>query len=118
MIVNLSPVRSDEFLQISKIGTNLLVNGESFDFSQLQNGETLPRNAIQSRWFAGDVKRIAGVLHVVLVFPHGPYADEAARFPMQITVTQDGPVHLPSTGHETPQFFVSEPAEEVTHEQH
>ena len=94
---------------------------EVFDFSPLQDGDTLPRQAINSPWFADDVKRIDGVLHVKLVFPHGAYAGEAARFPAPITVIQDGPVQLPDSGHDAPPVFSGpvvevEPVEEESHE--
>lgn len=123
MLINLSPVRSDSRISISMNGNTISINEEVFDFSPLQDGDTLPRSAIDSPWFAGDVKRVDGVLHVELVFPHGAYADEAARFPVPITVTQDGPVQLPDSGHDAPQPVSSgpavepEPVEEESHEQ-
>lgn len=123
MIIKLSPVRSDSRIFISVNGNTIFINEEPFDFSQLQDGETLPRAAIDSPWFADDVKRIDGVLHVALVLPHGAYADEAARFPEPITVIQDGPVQLPDSGHDAPQPVFSgpvveqEPVEEGSHEQ-
>lgn len=102
MIIKLSPVRSDDLLSVVAEGDSLTVNGSKFDFAQLQNGEVLPRSAIQSTLFDGDVTRVDGALQVTLRFPHGPHADEAARFPVPISVTQDGPVQLPSSGHEMP----------------
>lgn len=118
MIINLSPVRSEAVLSVGINRDVLLINEESFDFTQLQDGETLPGSAINSQWFAGDVKRIDGVLHVSLVFPHGPYADEAARFPVPINITQDGPVLLPDSGHAVPeQPQISEPIPKEAHEQ-
>lgn len=116
MIINLSPVRGDNHLFVEVNENAILINGDSFDFSQMQDGDTLPRDAISSPWFAGDVKRIAGVLHLTLVFPHGPHAGEAARFPASITIDRDGPVQLPESGHSAPPQ--QEPAEEEAHEQH
>ena len=122
MIINLSPVRSDSRIFVAVNGNAISINGDVFDFSPLQEGDTLPRQAIDSPWFAGDVKRVDGVLHVELVFPHGAYADEAARFPEPITVIQDGPVQLPDSGHDAPQPAFSgpvvepEPVEEGSHE--
>lgn len=109
MIIDLSPVRSDSQISVAVNGDSLSINGEAFDFSPLQDGDTLPRSAIDSPWFAGDVKRVDGVLHVTLMFPHGSYADEAARFPVPITVIQDGPVTLPDSGHVDPSEPVSGP---------
>ncbi len=109
MIIKLSPVRSDSRISVSVNGNTISINEESFDFSPLQDGDTLPSAAIDSPWFAGDVKRIDGVLQVALVFPHGAYAGEAARFPESITVIQDGPVTLPDSGHVDPSEPVSRP---------
>ncbi|MEF9946782.1 MAG: hypothetical protein RR800_00315 [Comamonas sp.] len=94
----------DEKISLAVKGDAILINEEVFDFSRLQDGDTLPCEAIASQWFAGDVKRVDGVLHVALVFPHGPHADDAARFPVPITVTQDGPVQLPDSGHDSPEL--------------
>lgn len=122
MIIKLSPVRSDSRISISVNGNTISINEEVFDFSPLQDGDTLPRAAIDSPWFADDVKRIDGVLQVELVFPHGAYADEAARFPVPITVIQDGPVQLPDSGHDVPlpefsgPVVEQEPVEEESHE--
>ncbi|EHN65123.1 Uncharacterised protein [Comamonas testosteroni] len=122
MIINLSPVRSDSRISVSVNGNAISINEEVFDFSPLQDGDTLPRQAINSPWFADDVKRIDGVLQVELVFPHGAYADEAARFPVPITVIQDGPVQLPDGGHDAPlpefsgPVIETEPVEEESHE--
>lgn len=124
MIINLSPMRSDSRIYVSVNGSAISINEEVFDFSPLQEGDTLPRQAIDSPWFAGDVKRIDGVLHVELMLPHGAYAGEAARFPVPITVIQDGPVQLPDSGHDAPQSVFSgpvvevEPLKEESHEQH
>ncbi|RDI10971.1 hypothetical protein DFO48_105487 [Comamonas sp. AG1104] len=132
MIINLSPVRSDFSISVSVNGNTISINEEVFDFSPLQDGDTLPRAAIDSPWFAGDVTRVGGVLHVSLLFPHGAYAEETARFPVPITVIQDGPVQLPDSGHDAPPPPVfsgpvvepepveeesPEPVEEESHEQ-
>ena len=73
----------------------MTLNAGELDFSQLPEGATLPQSAINSPWIADDVRRIDGVLHVPLLLPLGPDASEAARFPVPIIVTQDGPVELP-----------------------
>lgn len=96
MQINLSPVRSNETLIVSRAGDVLTVNGEPFDFTQLTNGATLPTEAIGSGWFVAPVERIAGELHLTLRLPHGPNPSQAVAFPQPITVTQDGPVELPT----------------------
>ncbi len=123
MIIKLSPVRRDSRISVSVNGNTISINEEVFDFSPLQDGDTLPRAAIDSPWFAGDVTRVDGVLHVSLMFPHGAYAGEAARFPMPIEVVEDGPIQLPDSGHDAPQPEFSgpvveqEPVEDEFHEQ-
>jgi hypothetical protein len=93
--INLSPVRSNATLLVSKLGDILAINGEAFDFSQLPEGATLPAEAIGSDHFAGPVERTNGELHLTLRLPHGPNPSQAVAFPQPITVTQDGPVELP-----------------------
>lgn len=95
MLINLSPIRSGRTLEITKTGETLTMNGESFDFSQLADGATLPREAINCQWVCGDVERTNGELIIPILLPHGPNASEAARFPVPITVTKDGPIALP-----------------------
>lgn len=95
MLINFSPIRSDRALEITKTGETLTINGESFDFSQLADGATLPREAINCQWVCGDVERINGELIIPILLPHGPNASDAARFPEPITVTEDGPIALP-----------------------
>jgi hypothetical protein len=123
MIINLCPVRSDSRISVFVNSNTISINEKVFDFSPLHDGDTLPRAAIDSPWFAGDVTRVDGVLHVSLVFPHGAYAGEAARFPVPIAVVEDGPIQLPDSGHDAPQPVFSglvveqEPVEEESHEQ-
>lgn len=95
MQINLSPVRSDETLTVSRTGDVLTINGEVFDFTQLPEGATLPAEAIGSDHFPGPVERINGVLHLTLRLPHGPNAPKHVAFPEPIHVTQDGPLALP-----------------------
>jgi|SRR5690625_516854 len=90
-----SPSRYDKHLSLLKLGDALEINGATFDFSQLGEGETLPASAIDSEWFVGDVSRVDGELHLALLLPHGPNASEAERFPEPIHVTEDGPIQLP-----------------------
>lgn len=95
MHINLFPVRLDEPMLLDREGDVLYVNGEAFDFGQLLEGATLPRKAVLSDWFPGEVNRIDGELHLTLRLPHGPNAPESTRFPVPIEVLEDGPVELP-----------------------
>lgn len=94
----LSPVGTYEELILSREGDKLWVNGEEFDFSPLLEGATLPRAAIHSDWFTGDVSRTDGELTLTVKFPHhGSNAPHAARFPEPIIMVEDGNVDLPDT---------------------
>jgi hypothetical protein len=95
MILNFKPKKRPAPLVLSRSGDTITVNGETFDFSPLPDGATLPREAIGSDWFVGPVERIDGVLHVTLMLPFAPGAPEETRFPAPITLTGDGPVSLP-----------------------
>ena len=95
MLINLSPIRSDQTLEIYKIGDALTINGESFDFSQLPDGATLPNEAIGCEWIVSDVHRVNGEIELTILLPHGADVFESARFPTPITMTTDGQVVLP-----------------------
>lgn len=95
MIINLVPVRHDQPLILSVKGDILTLNGEDFDFSTLAEGALLPRAAITSPWFHGDVRRIEGRLHLTLMLSHGMHAPISTRFPEALEVLEDGPVTLP-----------------------
>ncbi len=95
MHIILSPVRLDETLHATLAGDALTLNGETFDFSQMPEGGTLPAEAIASDWIPGPVSRIDGELHLTLRLPHGPNPSRKVAFPEPVTVTQDGPIALP-----------------------
>ena len=79
----------------SRAGDVLTIDGEDFDFSDVLDGDTLPAEAVSSDMVVGDVSRIAGVLHLTLILPHGINAPETTRFPEPITLEGDGLVTLP-----------------------
>ena len=95
MILIFCPQRSDDTLTVSANGDELTLNGVQFDFSQLPDGATLPRSAIDCPWISGDVKRVDGELHIPLRLPHVPGASEAVCFPQPLQINQNGPVELP-----------------------
>jgi hypothetical protein len=94
MLVQFSPVRSDEPLAASVRGDILTVNGTALDFGPLPEGASLPEGATGCDWIAGPVERQGGVLSLTLRLPHGPAAPAARRFPEPVAVTA-GPVPLP-----------------------
>lgn len=116
MKIILSPMRRDDQLTLTKAGDVLTLNGEAFDFSGLPNGATLPRSAITSDWFAGDVTRDdAGELTVPLILPHGANAPEETRFPAPLENVADGLVVLPIYETPEPESY-PDPEEEPTEE--
>ena len=95
MKIKLSPQRRDDTLTVVKQGDTLTINGTAYDFSQLSEGATLPRDACDCEWLASDVKRIDGELVLTILLPHGANASEAARFPEPIINPADGELELP-----------------------
>lgn len=111
MKLELSPQRRDDTLQVSVAGDVLTINGTAYDLARLPDGATLPRSAIDCEWIAGDVERVGGVLHVLLLLPIPADADDAARFPRPIIVLADGPVALPLGRTEAPPPVYEAPTE-------
>lgn len=95
MKILLSPQRRDDTLDLVKNGEVLSINGEAFDLSRVGEGDTLPRLAIDSVWFAGDVERINGELVLTLFLPNPWNYSQAQAFPVPLENVQDGPVPLP-----------------------
>lgn len=95
MIIKLSPVRSDAELSVIKEGDTLTINGLMLDFSRLEDGSTLPAEAIGTEWISQAIERINGKLNLMLTLPHAAGAPDFARFPVDIHSPADGPVHLP-----------------------
>lgn len=96
MKITLSPQRRDDGpLTLSKQGDILTINGTKYDFTQLPNGATLPREAVDCPWLASDINRTDGELEMTLLLPHGPSAPEETRFPQPIIDPADGEVELP-----------------------
>ncbi|WP_339474387.1 hypothetical protein [Pseudomonas sp. RL_5y_Pfl2_69] len=95
MKFTLSPQRRDDTVSYRKAGDTLSVDGEVFDFSKVGEGDILPRNAIKSEWFSGDVIRVNGELQLALILPNPWNYSQAQAFPVPITVTKNGLVELP-----------------------
>ena len=94
--INLSPVRSDDTAPVLSVnGASITINSQEFDFGFLNAGDTLPKSAIMSEHFCGDVSRTGDTVEVTIRLPHGPDAPESIRFPQPILVEQDGPITLP-----------------------
>jgi hypothetical protein len=95
MKIMLSPQRREDFLTLHKSGAVITVNGETFDFSRLSDGDTLPQSAIQSEWFVGDVTREEGQIALNLLLPIPAHYSQAQAFPADLLNVPDGDVALP-----------------------
>ena len=103
--INLSPqVNDKEPPAVSVQGDTLIINGEKFDFSPLQEGETLVNSqsseqekAIVSDYIDRDVERKDGYIELPLLLPVLWNSPESARFPNPavLVIEQDGPVTFP-----------------------
>lgn len=95
LIIKLSPQNRPNSAVYMKVGDTISVNGEIFYFSRVQEGDTLPKEAIASDWFGGDVERVGGDLVVTLISPlPSNYSPEQA-FPEPVIMHGDGEVPLP-----------------------
>ena len=90
-------------LVVEVAGDTVILNGEVFDFVDLPNGATLPREAIDSIWFGDDVHRDdAGKLHLTLFRPYGWHAPDERREPVLMADLPDGVIEFPPFGEATP----------------
>lgn len=105
MKIILSPQRREDTLKIVKQGATLFINDEAFSFSRMGDGDTLPREAIKSEWFAGPVEKLNGELIVTLVMPNPWNYSHDQAFPEPISDVPDGVVDLPKPLPELPDFF-------------
>jgi hypothetical protein len=96
MIIKLSPQRRDDTLEVVKAGNILTINGEDCDLTPMLEGSTLPRGAIGSLWFDGDVAMSNGELTLTLLLPlPSNYSPEQA-FPADLVAVPDGAVVFPA----------------------
>lgn len=95
MKIILIPQRREDDLAIRKAGSVLNINGEDFDFSPMTEGSTLPRTAVSSEWFAGDVEMQDGELVLSLYLPNPVNYSPAQAFPEPLLNVPDGLVALP-----------------------
>lgn len=95
MNIKLVPQINGGNLELVKSGSTLVINGEAFDFSPMSEGSILPRDAITSDWFVGDVGMNDGVISMALIFPIPLNYSPEQAFPEPLTSIPDGPVALP-----------------------
>lgn len=94
-VVEFSPVRRVGELRLERVGDTLTINGETFDFSGIPDGATLPKSAVSCDWLASDVERDGDTLRLTLILPHSRFAPQETLFPEPVTVTEDGPIPVP-----------------------
>ena len=95
MRIKLTPQRRDDTMEVVKAGNALTVNGEAFDFSRLNEGDTLPGAAVLSDWFVGDVDMVGGELTLTLLLPLPANFSPEQAFPVDLVAVPDGPVIFP-----------------------
>jgi hypothetical protein len=95
MKITFSPQRRDDSVTYHKAGDIVMVDGEAFDFSQVEEGDVLPRDAIQSEWFSSDVTRSNGDLEIGLILPNPWNYSQEQAFPEPLTITKNGIIELP-----------------------
>ena len=110
MIIKFSPQRRDDTVVYEVYGNTVVINGEPFDFSPIENGDILPQKAISSQWAAGDVTRVDGQLELTLLLPNPWNYSQEQAFPVPIHMTVDGVVSLPQPLPESEPF--PEPVED------
>lgn len=96
MKITLSPQRRDDALIAYRFADTLVLNGETFDFSQMGEGDTLPSGAIKSHWLIGPVHRVKGKLELTLLLPLPQNYSQAQAFPTPLLLTADGLLPLPT----------------------
>lgn len=95
MIIKLSPQRRDDILTVVKSGDVLTINGESYDFSSVPDGGTIPPRTVPCAWIVGPVDRINGEIVLTLILPHGANPAPDVANPAPLTAVPDGTVQLP-----------------------
>jgi len=90
------PQRSSATLSLEKDGETLIINGQPFDFSGLEEGATLPQSAVDSDFIVGPVKRENGNVALQIVLPHGTDVPDSVLFPKPQGYSSDGPLSLPT----------------------
>lgn len=96
MIIDLSPQRRDDLLEVTKAGDVLTINGVALDFSTLPEGATIPAGEVPCEWLVGAVERIAGELYLTIILPHGPSPSQHVAFPPPLIDPPDGTIALPA----------------------
>lgn len=88
-------------MDVSVNKDTLTINGESFDFSVIPDGYSLPGKAVGSKYFvdAAEIFRKDGVIHVSILLPVSADSPEELRNPAKPIVisAKSGKVAIPDT---------------------
>lgn len=95
MRITYSPVEGLPAAEMSVEGETLTINGTDYDFSALGEGEIIPFLTLGEPLIVSDVTRVAGVVEITVILPHGPSAITETRFPDPVEIMTDGPISLP-----------------------
>lgn len=80
--MTLSPHLSNDVLHLSKTGNTLTINGSSYDFSSMNDGDVIPSDAISDPNIIGAISKEDGVVNLTILMPYSdPDADESVTFP-------------------------------------
>lgn len=97
MRISFVPQRRSDVLSLEKSqGDRLRINGELFNFNPLNDGDVIPAGVVPCEWIVGPIERVDGEIRLTLILPHGPNPSQAVAFPEPITVTEDGPIDVPT----------------------
>ncbi len=96
MQITFTPLRCDADLVLERAGDCLVINGQSHDFTDVEEDTPLSFETHGIPWIMSDVIRRDGLLHLTMMLPYG--ADMAQHPPQKVTlnIEADGPVILPA----------------------
>ncbi|KPB64238.1 MULTISPECIES: hypothetical protein [Pseudomonas syringae group] len=97
MIIKLIPQRRDGDMVVVKKGSTLVIDGEEFDFSPMQEGSTLPGDAVQCPWIWPEVIMESGEIILSLIFPVPANFSHEQAFPKDLINVQDGQIEFPKS---------------------
>lgn len=91
-MIKLSPQQNKNLpaLEVSKLGDVYTINRVDYDFAQLQDGDTLPAEAVDCEYLRGDVERVGQELNFTLLAPYIGDGTPEQRFPDPVENIKDG----------------------------
>lgn len=84
-MISLSPIQGAAHLKLQRTGDAFFINGEVFDFSQIQDGDRLPRDGVKCAALLSDVMRVNGDISMTLVAGYDGPGTQDERFPQPIS---------------------------------